>query len=142
LRCVNAAADAWRQDHTMVRDLIIGMRRLALGGVILLALAGNAPAQPAPQAKQLAEGHDLAMALCSVCHVAAADQQGVPVMSNPGPPFREIANKPGITPESLRTFLLLTHSTTEPPFTMPNPRLSDPQIDEMIAYILSLRGQN
>lgn len=63
-------------------------------------------------------------------------------MSHPGPPFRDIANQPGITPASLRTFLLITHSTTEPPFTMPNPRLSDRQIDAMIAYIISLRGQN
>jgi mono/diheme cytochrome c family protein len=123
-------------------DLTRGIHRLARGSLVLLALAGTASAQPPPPARQLAEGHDLAMALCSVCHVVAADQQGVPVMSHPGPPFRDIANQPGITPQSLRTFLLITHSTTEPPFAMPNPRLSDPQIDAMIAYILSLRGQN
>jgi mono/diheme cytochrome c family protein len=126
----------------MVRDLAIGVRHFLLSGAALLAVAGAAAAQPAPQAKQLAEGHELALALCSVCHVAAADQQGVPVMSHPGPPFRDIANRPGVTADGLRTFLLTTHSTTEPPFTMPNPRLSDRQVDAMIVYILSLRGQN
>ena len=107
----------------------------------LLALAGTASAQTAPQAKLLVEGHDLALALCSVCHIAASDQTGTPMLTNPGPPFRTIANRAGVTPLSLRNFLLTTHSSTTPPFTMPNPQLSDRQIDAVVAYILSLRTQ-
>lgn len=115
----------------------------------LLAIAGSVQAQspqsPAPQdllqARQLEEGHDLALALCSVCHVAAPDQVGAPVMSSPGPPFREIANRPEVSPASLRQFMLTAHSSTTPPFTMPNPKLSDRQLDAVIAYILSQRGQ-
>lgn len=115
--------------------------------ILILALAASlaattARAQPAPADKRLAEGHDLALALCAVCHVAAADQQGTPMLTNPGPPFAEIARRPGISPAYLRDFLLHTHSSTNPPFTMPNPSLTDRQIDAMIAYILSLRGQN
>lgn len=125
----------------MVCNLTAGLRRLILSGATLLALVGAGAAQPTPQSKQLTEGHDLALALCAVCHVAAADQRDVPVMSHPGRPFRDIANQQGVTADSLRTFLLTTHSTTDPPFTMPNPQLTDQQIGAMIAYILSLRGQ-
>jgi mono/diheme cytochrome c family protein len=107
----------------------------------LLTLAGVAQAQTSPQDELLVEGHELALTLCSVCHVAAADQTGTPVMSNPGPPFRDIANRPEITQAALRTFLRIAHASTFPPFTMPNPHLSDQQIDAMIAYILSMRGQ-
>ena len=107
----------------------------------LLSLAGVAQAQTSPQAELLAEGHKLALTLCSVCHVAAADQDGPPAMKDPGPPFSDIANRPEITPAALRTFLRIAHASTFPPFTMPNPRLSDRQIDAMIAYILSMRGQ-
>ena len=105
----------------------------------LLTLAGVAQAQTSPQAELLAEGHGLALTLCSVCHVAAADQTGTPVMPNPGPPFRDIANRPEITPAALDTFLRIAHASTFPPFTMPTPHLSDRQINAMIAYILSLR---
>lgn len=117
------------------------MRMPVIALVGLLAFAAGAAAQPAATRQQLAEGHDLAQALCAVCHVAGPDQQEAPVMSNPGPPFRDIANRPGITAAALRTFLVTAHSSTNPPFTMPNPRLTDVQIDAIIAYILSLRGQ-
>jgi len=63
-------------------------------------------------------------------------------ISSPGPPFRVIANRTDVTATSLRTFLTTTHSTTVPPFTMPNPRLSDRQLDAVIEYILSLRGHS
>ncbi len=62
-------------------------------------------------------------------------------MSSPGPPFRDIATRAEVTPASLRRFMLTAHSTTTPPFTMPNPKLSDRQLDAVIAGILSLRGQ-
>ena len=113
--------------------------------LLALALAGAAQAQTPPQTpsrtEQLVEGRDLALALCSVCHLAAPDQVGMPMMSTPGPSFRDIANHAGVSAESLRRFMLTTHSTTTPPFTMPNPKLTDRQLDAVIAYILSLRGQ-
>jgi mono/diheme cytochrome c family protein len=118
------------------------MRRFPRGILAaLLFVGGAARAQPASNSEQVAQGHDLALALCSVCHVAAPDQTEPPMQSNAGPPFRDIANNPQITPAALRTFMEITHSTTTPPFTMPNPRLSEQQVDAVIAYMMSLRGQ-
>jgi len=78
----------------------------------LLTLAGAAQAQTtSPQAKLLEEGHRLALTLCSVCHVAAADQSGPPVMKDPRPPFSDIANRPEITPAAVRTFLRIAHAS-------------------------------
>jgi mono/diheme cytochrome c family protein len=107
----------------------------------LLVLGSAAHAQAPPPPKPSDEGHTLALGLCSVCHIAASDQVGTPVMTNPGPPFRTIANRPGVDAAYLREFLLSTHSTTTPPFTMPNPELSDHQTNAVVSYILSLRGQ-
>ncbi len=115
------------------------MRPVILALALLPLAAAEAFAQPAPTPADVAEGHQLALALCSVCHVAAADQVGAPMMTNPGPPFRDIANNPAITPAAIRTFLVTTHSTTTPPFTMPDPHLTNRQIDGVVAYILSLR---
>ena len=79
----------------------------------LLALAGVAQAQTSPQAKLLAEGHELALTLCSVCHVAAADQTGTPVMYIPG---RRSATSL-IAPRSLRPpSALFCRSRMPPPF--------------------------
>ena len=110
-----------------------------IAAALLTSTAAGAQVPPPPI--PLEEGHALALALCSVCHLAAPDQIGVPVMTNPGPPFRTIANLPGVDAIFLRNFLTTAHSTTMPPFTMPNPELSSRQIDAMIVYILSLRGQ-
>jgi mono/diheme cytochrome c family protein len=94
------------------------------------------------QAARIEEGHRLALELCSVCHVVAPDQVGGPVLRNPGPPFREIANRPDTTCASLRTILTTTHSSSTPPFSMPNPHLAEGQLRDMVGYILSMRDHS
>ena len=86
------------------------------------------------------EGHRLAVKICSFCHIAAADQEFAPTLHRPGPSFLAIANKPGKTASSLQKFLLTTHSTIAEPKNMPNPRLTDDQVIDIVSYILSLRS--
>jgi mono/diheme cytochrome c family protein len=136
----NYPTTAGTMPCSLVKDTRMRLLPLWLA-TVLLTFISAAQAQTSPQALQFAEGHELALTLCSVCHIAAPDQGGAPVMSNPGPPFRDIANNPAITPAALRTFLLTAHANTVPPFTMPNPQLSDQQINAMIAYILGMRAQ-
>jgi hypothetical protein len=59
----------------------------------------------------------------------------------PAPPFLEIANRPGSTQASLRHFVATTHWDEKSlPVTMPNPSLTDVQIEEVVSYLLSLRS--
>lgn len=78
--------------------------------------------------------------ICAACHVVADDQASPPRLLQPTPSFRDIADRPGTTAESLRKFVGTTHwDPTKNPDAMPNPRLSDEQITAISAYILSLK---
>jgi mono/diheme cytochrome c family protein len=86
--------------------------------------ATNALAQPSggdPGAgRRFAETH------CTGCH-----QAGEPEARAPG--FAAIAQMPSTTSLSLRAFLLTSHPT------MPNIRLTPEEVDDVVAYILSLK---
>jgi Cytochrome c len=112
--------------------------------VVASLMAGStlASGQVLPGPPDPVEGHRLAIALCTPCHVVATDQELPPVLYKPAPPFLVIANRPNTTEASLRQFLLTTHSTMRPTFTMPNPALADYQLNAIVAYLLSLKGQH
>ena len=78
-------------------------------------------------------GKALAEAWCSSCHVVS-DQPPQPA-TDAAPPFRSVANNPAKTHEYLRTWLL------EPHLPMPNFQLAVPEIEDLIAYVESLRDQ-
>jgi mono/diheme cytochrome c family protein len=99
---------------------------LAVGAMI--SLCGVASADEASDARA---GQDLAVKACSPCHV---------VSERIGPPFADIAKGPHATPDALRDFLRSTHSDIAHPNAMPAPGLTERQIDELAAYIASLRG--
>jgi mono/diheme cytochrome c family protein len=101
-----------------------------------------AKAESVSREELVSKGHQFAVLVCSACHVVATDQRSPPILSTPGPTFDAIANKPETTEASLRTFLLTTHGTVVNPPGMPNPQLVDYQMNEVIAYILSLRRNN
>ena len=111
--------------------------RVALPLVAIAILSPTAHAQ-APEGNAAA-GHEFALKVCSACHVVATDQEFPPIRRPPAPAFRSIANRPATTAESVRTFLLSTHRTIEQPYNMPNLALSDDQVANEAAYILSLR---
>jgi mono/diheme cytochrome c family protein len=111
--------------------------RVALALAALALLSPTAHAQ-APEGNA-ATGHDLALKICSACHITAADQEFPPIRRPPAPAFSVIANRPATTSESLRAFLHSTHRTIEQPYNMPNLSLSDSQIANAAAYVLSLR---
>jgi mono/diheme cytochrome c family protein len=100
------------------------MRRLLFAGLIL---ATPAAAQTNGDA---AFGLGIARSWCSNCHVIgdkpaqAADQV---------PSFPAIAARPTTTAANLHTFLLKPHGQ------MPNFALTAIQIDDTVAYIMSLR---
>jgi mono/diheme cytochrome c family protein len=99
----------------------------------LAAAAGLAVPQAAMSAKlgSAVRGEAIALEICSDCHVVSDKQVRVGVVGLPS--FRQIANDPEKTEFWLRTFMRTPH------FEMPDFVFSPDQIDDLIAYITSLK---
>jgi mono/diheme cytochrome c family protein len=97
----------------------------------LLLASGSAAAQGLPG--DPASGQEVAMEWCTECH------EVVPGVREPSvteaPPFQAVADDPAATETALRAFLQTPHAT------MPNLRPTPEQTDDLIAYILSLKGR-
>lgn len=116
------------------------MTRLVMTIVSLLAVVSPLGASAQDAKDSVAAGKNVALIVCSVCHVVAPDQEFAPRLEQRTPSFAEIANRPDVTAESLRKFITTTHWDERTiPITMPNPELIDDQVTEVISYILSLR---
>ena len=87
------------------------------------------------------KGHALAIKLCGICHVAAPDQPYKPRMKPPVPSFASIIRKKTFDAESLASFLTTTHRGLDNPKGMPNLDLMDFQVNQIVAYFLSLQNQ-
>lgn len=111
--------------------------RIAWGLLMVCVLASAGMARAEPEA--VARGRRFAELVCSACHVVSGNKAEVPVLRDPGPPLAEIAERPTTTEASLRAFLVSHRPAMGPAGRMPNPQLVDYQIDEVVAYILSLR---
>jgi cytochrome c len=87
-----------------------------------------------PNAQQIGnvgEGRRLAQADCAQCH--GVDKNAY--SSNPAAPtFDDIANIPGMTSRALIVALQTSHRS------MPNLVVKDRDADNLVAYILSLKG--
>lgn len=78
-------------------------------------------------------GRRLALQLCSGCHFVAPGQR-VPMSVN-APPFQAIANDPDTTEFRLRNALRVPHPV------MPTLILSPEEVEDVVAYILSLKAR-
>jgi mono/diheme cytochrome c family protein len=108
------------------------MRSLQLIALLTTALA-TPVAWAASDTTDVSAGRELALNWCSECHLVVENQDRVP--SDAVPTFFAIANHRSTTDLGLRVFL------TSPHGKMPNIMLTREQIDEIVAYILSLRAQ-
>jgi mono/diheme cytochrome c family protein len=78
-------------------------------------------------------GRDYAQQLCSECHnVGSSDAQSP---NTKAPPFRHIANTPGMSVTALTVWSRTSHPT------MPNLVIEPDDMDDLIAYILSLKDR-
>lgn len=118
--------------------------KLAVLTALAVFAAWSAPAakaQTKPAEGNVRAGRALALLVCAGCHVVAPDQPFKPIYKGPPnpPDFKEIANQPGVTADSLRH-----HLETLPAIarnSMPNLLLSDDELRNVVAYIISLRDQ-
>jgi cytochrome c553 len=84
-------------------------------------------------------GRALALSACTACHIVEPNQQRPPIIAIRLPTFQQIADDPQTSEVSLRRFLHDPHIGNTVPFVMPEPNLSEDQIHDLAAYIMSLR---
>ena len=104
-------------------------RLVPLIAAAALFAAGAASAQESPG--DAIRGEELARSVCIDCHAIDRGSHGADITGAPA--FQDVADMSSATALSLRVFLLSPH------MTMPNFALNDQQIDDLIAYIHSLR---
>ncbi len=116
-------------------DMVRWWRWLAIASALLVITDIPVLAQqkaPPTHAELVAQGAELAHKLCIACHVVGEQSGGTATVGVPT--FRGIANAPGQSAARIRNVLLNPH----PP--MPDVRLTNPEIDRLLAYIDSLRA--
>jgi mono/diheme cytochrome c family protein len=105
--------------------------RVILVAAMICVVAGSANAQ---EIGSVQEGSRLAREVCAECHAIDSAADG---STNPNAPtFKVIANTPGMTSTALTVALQTTH------LTMPNFVIKGDALQNIIAYILSLKESN
>ncbi|NNG05423.1 MAG: cytochrome c [Inquilinus sp.] len=108
------------------------MSMTRLGGLLLAAVvAAGGPAYAQDSLGSASMGEELAQSVCADCHAIERGERGTDLTGAPS--FQDVADLSSATALSLRVFLRSPH------LTMPNFALSNDQIDDLIAYIHSLR---
>ncbi len=106
-----------------------------------LTAAISVRAEEPSAADDIRAGRALSLQVCTPCHVVSSDQETAPILRPPAPSFRSIANRPGTTEESLRRFLNETHRSLSRSGGMPNPKLTEDQVRQAAAFLMSLKGR-
>jgi mono/diheme cytochrome c family protein len=108
------------------------MRRI--GWTVLMLSCAFGGASPQARAADTASGREVARKLCVNCHIVEPD--GAAGTVNPAiPSFMAIADKEGQSESNLHGFILNPH----PP--MPEIQLTTHELENIAAYILSLKGK-
>jgi len=97
-----------------------------------MIMSATTPAWAAGDTVQISAGRKLALQWCAECHLVEKGQAQAPV--DGVPTFFSIADQPSTTEMGLRAFLTTPHGK------MPDIMLSREQIDDIVAYILSLKS--
>lgn len=108
------------------RVILVAILILAVVLAVVLSLSRPAHAQGSPDT-----GRELARMWCANCHLA--DPAAQPRAGDAVPSFPSIARRPGVTRATLDTFLQKPHGG------MPDFSLGQQQIDDVVAYLLSMR---
>lgn len=101
------------------------MTKTMIAAMIVMAVTSPVAANAADADR----GRAIAQQWCASCHIVAPGQAG----ADSAPAFASIANDPARSPGALRAWL----SNPHPP--MPNLALSRGEIDDIVAYLESLR---
>jgi len=97
---------------------------------LMAALLATSQVQ-AQQMDRPKRGHILAKQVCAQCH--AVEERSVNSPNAAAPRFEDIANTPGMTAMAISAALHTSHAT------MPNVMLDSDELNDIVAYILSLK---
>jgi mono/diheme cytochrome c family protein len=100
--------------------------------VMTSALVAAAHPSVAASADDIRNGQALARQICADCHAVRPAEVQSP--NRNAPSFEDIASVAGMTPVALKVALRSSHRE------MPNLILDDDDLDQIVAYILSLPG--
>jgi len=106
------------------------VRLAALLSGIALAASAVVPVEAQSTRGDAEAGRLYAVNMCTGCHSVVPETDGVGLFA---PDFTRIARSPTTTPASLRAFLRSDHDL------MPNFNLKRDEIENIVAYIASLR---
>lgn len=109
---------------------------------LLAFVIGTSSAWAESVSDDVQNGRHLATLICATCHVAVPEQTNAPILRPPAPSLESIAKRNTTSIDSIRTFLITTHRDISNPDGMPNPELTDFQLRQVTAYILSLRNSS
>lgn len=106
---------------------------------VIATFADAAPAKRPAERGKADVGRDLALEACTGCHVVSDNQPFAPLLKG-APDFREIANRPNVTAASLRRTIAALPQVPRRG-QMANPLLTDAELADVAAYIMTLREQ-
>ncbi len=119
---------------------VMRIGRSALVALVLFANSAPTAWAEMPSGDRVAAGLKFARMVCGACHVVTGQSDEIPIRRPPAPSFVALAQRPSLTEPWLREFLGSNHRNLGPAEAMPNPRLADYQIDEIVAYIMTLKS--
>jgi mono/diheme cytochrome c family protein len=113
----------WPQESRIVRTL----QTIAVAALLAAPASVRAEEVGDPQA-----GHAYAKKVCAECHAVERGEKESPYLDLPS--FQAVADQPGITERALAVWL------TNPHPNMPDFILPQADMDNVIAYIMSLKS--
>ena len=132
---------AFTKAYSELTNACNACHRAAGRGFISVQVPAVSPFTDQDFADQVAEGRKLAYTVCGVCHVVP-DKPNTPLaMRFSAPSFVELARRPSFTEAILRQLLTSEHRRVGPAQAMPNPRLNNSQIDDIVAYFEALKAE-
>jgi mono/diheme cytochrome c family protein len=106
-------------------------RRLSALPALTLLAGGPAWSQGLPGDPE--QGRQIAQSWCRACHEVAPGERAP--SGTKAPPFQVVADGTAVTEAALRAFFQTPHAT------MPNVQPTRQETDDLIAYLLSLKGR-
>ena len=132
---------AFTKAYSELTNACNACHRAASRGFISVQVPAVSPFTDQDFADQVAEGRTLAYNVCGVCHVVP-DKPNAPLgLSFSAPSFVDLARRPSFTEATLRQLLTSSHRRVGPDQAMPNPRLNETQIDNIVAYFGALKAE-